>query len=90
MRRRHGAALSQRRASIHARTSSTRQAVIRSARRTGAGNFFALTNRQSVAEENGRISGTSWDWRKKPVAGSCGAGEGLADMLRVTSWEAVK
>jgi len=44
---------------IQARISSTRHAVTRSESLTGAGNFSALTLRQSVAEENGTMAGMS-------------------------------
>jgi hypothetical protein len=40
----------------------------------------ALTNRHSVAEENGSTSGTSWDWRTKPVSGKTDGMDGCFDM----------
>ena len=43
--------------------SSTRHAVMRGPSLTGLGKVPAFTLRQSVADENGKIAGISWDWR---------------------------
>ena len=41
--------------------SSTRHAVMRGPSLTGLGKVPAFTLRQSVADENGKIAGISWD-----------------------------
>jgi hypothetical protein len=57
------------RLSIHSRTSSARQTVIRSDNLSGLGNSPAFTLRHSVALLKGITPGINCDWRTNPVSG---------------------
>jgi protoheme ferro-lyase len=54
---------------IHARTSSTRHAVIRCESLTGRGKSPDLTFRHRVADEKWIKPGTKSDWRMNPAEG---------------------